>query len=167
MCLMLGVSDTVTGTDDEAFIICSQVLEATGSAVLHGAFEPFASHFNEPTIFETFEGRRVIETKDELRRTFEAAGAFYAGLGVTDLVRHVVAAAFSAPNTVHATIECRVLAGTVLVLHPYSLHTVLEKVEDRWLISETIYIIEDAPRFTRLVSFGPRTTTSLKVEPPA
>ncbi|MEM6825727.1 MAG: hypothetical protein AAF566_11495 [Pseudomonadota bacterium] len=143
-------------SEAEAFAVCERLLETTRDALLTRDYPAFVSAFQLPVTMEAFEGRRVVDTDDCFRRTFDAACNYYAAQHVTDLVRHVVAAAFVGPDDINSTIECRVLAGTRLVQAPFAVHSRMKRVAgDDWRIIETIYLVEDAPRFSRILSIGP------------
>lgn len=143
-------------SEAEAFAVCENLLEKTREALLTRDYPAFYAAFQLPVTMEAFEGRRVVDTDDCFRRTFEAACNYYASQHVTDIVRHVVAAAFAGPDDINSTVECRILSGARLVQAPFAIHSRLKRAKgDDWRIVETIYLVEDAPRFSRILSLGP------------
>ncbi|MEM6275514.1 MAG: hypothetical protein AAF714_01075 [Pseudomonadota bacterium] len=139
---------------EDAVHIAEHVLELTGRALLKRDFDALRKCFAVPTVVETFEGRRTLKTVDDLRAAFEGVCAHYHGLAMTDLVRRVVAAQFDGADVIRTTHECRVLAGQNLAQAPYAVYSRLEKDGEDWRVAESIYIIDNAPIFTRALSFG-------------
>lgn len=133
---------------------CEHVLEQTGNALLIGDFESFAACFTLPTKVETFEGARILATRDAIRDAFCGVCAHYQSVGATDLVRHIVAAEFVDAKTIRATHECRVLANTKLSQAPYAVHSTYVFEDSRWKVAESIYIVDDAPMYTRSLTRG-------------
>lgn len=133
---------------------CEHVLDQTGNALLSGDFEAFAACFTLPTKVETFEGARILTSRDALRDAFHGVCAHYLSVGATDLVRHIVAAEFVDTNTIRATHECRVLANAKLTQAPYAVHSTYVFENKHWKVAESIYIVDDAPIYTRSLSKG-------------
>lgn len=150
----------MTGTEQDAVAICERIAEETARALLARDFESFAAAYRVPTSVDTFEGRRTLETMDELEDAFEAVCDHYEMLAVTDLVRHVVAAAFNADGSVSGAIENRVLSGALLIQAPYVIYSTYVEADGRWKIAESVYVCDDAPGFTRALSQGRRQKTS-------
>jgi len=134
--------------------ICDRILQETGAALLAHDFPSFESLIHLPTTVETFEGRRVIETREELRRTFEDVCHHYDTVSATDLVRHVVAAEHVDEDTIRATVQCRVLCGTELRQAPYIIFSKYIRLGGEWRIAESTYVLDDAPIYTRALSHG-------------
>ena len=124
--------------------VSEYLLARTGQAYATGDFDLFASCFALPQWMETFEGRRLVATTDDLRQLFDAVRAHFCRLGVTDLVRHCVVAEFRDPDTIEATHESRLLAGTRLVQPPYPCFSVLKRTEAGWQVAGGQYAIQDA-----------------------
>lgn len=111
---------------------------------MSGDFEMFASCFALPQWIETFEGRHLIATTEDLRTLFDAVRVHFCRLGVTDLVRRCVAAEFRDPDTIEATHESRLLAGTRLVQQPYPSFSILKRTDAGWQVAGAQYAIKDA-----------------------
>lgn len=141
-------------SSEDAVRIAEQILDLTGNALLKRDFDAMRACFSLPTIVETFEGRRILESVEDLRGAFDGVCAHYHGLAMTDLVRNVVAAQFDGDDVIRTTHECRVLSGQNLAQAPYAVYSRLERDADAWRIAESIYIIENAPIFTRALSHG-------------
>ena len=122
--------------------------------MLNRTFDDFVDAFTLPTIVETFEGRRALETAQDVREAFDGVCAHYQALGATDLVRHVVAAQFDGEDTIRATHECRVLCGTQLAQTPFAVYSKIVRDGGDWKIAESIYILDGAPKYTRALSIG-------------
>lgn len=133
---------------------CEKVLDITGTALLAGDFDSFAAVFTMPTKVETFEGARVIESREELREAFDGVCHHYRSVGATDLVRHIVAAEFIDDDLIRATHECRVLAKTELTQAPFAVHSTYVREDGRWKVCESIYIVDDAPMYIRALTHG-------------
>ncbi|MEL6689195.1 MAG: hypothetical protein AAFP28_02645 [Pseudomonadota bacterium] len=130
------------------------MLDKTGEALLSRRFEDFSDSFTIPTIVETFEGRRSLDSLDELRDAFNGVCTHYQLLRATDLVRHIVAAQFDGEDTIRSTHECRVLSGTQLAQAPFAVYSKIIRQDTTWRIAESIYVLEGAPKYTRALSHG-------------
>jgi len=125
--------------------ISEDLLERSGASLVQGDFETFADCFLLPQDMETFEGRRSIETRDQMREIFEAVRQFHQRSGVTELVRHCVEAEFRTEDIVEATHESRLVAGERLIQRPYPVFSVLKRVDGVWRVASSQYAIVDAP----------------------
>ena len=149
-------SDAMRRLESEraAFLISEELLERTGKALLSRDFDAFHLNFTMPTLVETFEGRRIIDTVEKLRDAFDGACDHYGAHRATDLVRNVLAAEFQDDVTIRSTHECRVLAGDVLSQAPFAVYSQIVVQDGRWKVAESIYVVDNAPLFTRALSFG-------------
>ena len=134
--------------------ICQRMLDKTGDAILSRRFDDFFDSFTIPTIVETFEGRRSLDSIEMLKDAFEGVCTHYQALGATDLVRHIVAAQFDGEDTIRLTHECRVLSGTQLAQAPFAVYSKIIRQDTTWRIAESIYILEGAPKYIRALSHG-------------
>lgn len=133
--------------------IAEYLLNRSGRALMSGDFPLFASCFALPQTMETFEGRRLISTRDDLLSVFEGVRAHLAREGVTEMARHCVAAAFIDAETISATHETRLIRGDQLIQRPYPVLSVVRRQNDLWQVGNTIYAIADAPSHAQV--FGP------------
>lgn len=120
-------------------VIADTLLQKTGTGLLTGDFELFSDCFQLPKEFETFEGRVVISTREQLRKMFETVRSHYHSVGLTDMVRHIVQAEYLDPETISSTHESRLLQGTMLLQEPYPVYSILKLTEDGWKITQSSY----------------------------
>lgn len=129
--------------------ISQRLLEITGAFMMAGDFERFADNFDLPQHMETFEGQRLVTTREEFRVIFDAVRTYYQVNGVTHLVRHCISAEFKSEDCISATHETRVLNGVRLVQKPFPAYSTLLRIDGRWKVKSCIYAIEDAPDHNR------------------
>ncbi len=123
--------------------VSEHLLEKTGQAILSDNAENFLTCFCLPNEIQTFDGRRLIKTAEELRQVFLAVTKHYATIGVTDMVRHCVEASFTDPHTVVAMHETRLITGNVITRNPFPALSVLKYNGSKWQIASSSYAIED------------------------
>lgn len=125
--------------------VSEHLLARTGDAMLAGDFDTFATCFHLPYEVETLEGRRLIETRDSLRLTFDNVHAHLVKQQVTIMARHCVSASFRGPDEVAATHETRLISRDILVQEPFPAFSILRKQKDNaWRITHTSYVILDS-----------------------
>lgn len=127
-------------------------LDQTGHAMETGNFDQLAACFAFPQEIDTFDGRRLISTPQELKEIFDSVRRHYQSLGATSVVRHVVQAEFEDPDTLIATHETRVLNHDQLVQTPFPVFSVAKRTEDGWKITMSQYAIVDAPAHNAALS---------------
>ena len=124
--------------------VAETLLARTGEAYMTGDFDAFAACFALPQWIETFDGRRQIANRADLKALFDGVRTSFCRKGVTDLVRRCVAARWHDANTIEATHETRLLAGAQL-LHPsYPCLTILTRGPAGWQIAGGQYAVSDA-----------------------
>jgi hypothetical protein len=126
--------------------LAEQFLRRTGAALDSGDFDAFAACFALPQQMDTFAGRRLLETRDDLSAVFDAVRAHFARSGVTDLVRRCVHAAWIGPDEIEGMHETRLLAGTQLLQAPFPVLTRMRRIDGVWKIVASGYAISDSPR---------------------
>ena len=117
------------------------LLAETGRALMTGDFALFHQYFLLPQKLETFDGERIVETLRDLQDLFDNVRGYYARTGVTDIERRCVAAAFKNSDTIEATHDSRLLAGSNLIQAPYAVFSVLQRVDGIWKISDSKYAV--------------------------
>lgn len=132
-----------------ACAVSEMLLEETRVALLKGDFEAFAVHFLFPQVIDTFEGRHRLNSREELRAVFEAVCGQNRAIGVTDMVRTCIAAAFKDPDTIEATHVARLLAGTRLLQEPHTVLSLLRRVGGTWKIASSQYAMREAAPLRR------------------
>ena len=133
----------MTQTFETAREVSEYLLDRTGRALLDRDVDAFLECFIVPHEIETFEGRRLIKTREDLRRVTLAVLSHYDSIGLTDLVRHCVEASFQDEKTVLATHETRLVSGSYLLREPFPALSVLRLTEDGWKIASCSYAIKD------------------------
>lgn len=123
--------------------VSEYLLEKTGRAILGDDVEEFIKYVTLPIEIQTFEGRRVIRRQEEMRKVFGAVRAHYATIGVTDMVRYCVEAAFTDADTVVAMHETRLITGSVIKRNPFPTLSMLKFDGEDWKIVSCSYAIED------------------------
>lgn len=94
--------------------IVKEILERTRGAYQSEDFEAFRDCFDLPILVETLNGAARIRTEDELHDRFSGMCSAYRALGVIDLYRKIVNAAFHDPHEIRATFLTRqILPGHV------------------------------------------------------
>ena len=119
--------------------IATSVLECSGSAMMRNDFSAFLGCFHIPHQIETFDGETVIRHEHELEAKFIKMRENLMKLGVTDYVRHVVAAEFQDENTISTTHETRPMSGRLLVTDPYPTYSTLQKIDGAWKVTDSKY----------------------------
>ncbi|SEM75177.1 hypothetical protein SAMN05216227_100236 [Pseudorhodobacter antarcticus] len=130
-------------------------LEQTGIGLMSGDFDLFAPHFLLPQYVKTFDGKRLLQTREDVRSVFDAVRAHFNKLQVTLLSRTCISAEFQDADTVFSTHETRLIARDVMVQQPYPVFSVLRRVGGVWLVADSEYAIVEAPWHSK--AFGPAT----------
>ena len=133
----------ITQPFETAREVSEHLLERTGQAMISGDKNAFLSCFSLPQEIQTFEGSRLITTEADLLQVFRAVRTHYEKIGITEMVRHCVEAAFSDPHTVIATHETRLVRGNVITQKPFPVLSVLRFDQSGWRIASSSYAIED------------------------
>lgn len=124
--------------------IAEDLLARSGHGLITGDFDVFCECFALPTAMETFEGRRVINTRDELKTAYNTVCAYYEKVGTTELVRHIVDAEFRNPTSIVSTHQAKIVADAELVQQPYDVLSVIELIDGAWRIRHSEYAIVDS-----------------------
>ncbi|MEO9650933.1 MAG: hypothetical protein ABJ360_23920 [Roseobacter sp.] len=149
-------------TTETAHEISQRVLDATGHALLCGDVKSFVTFFNLPMEIQTYEGQTLIQTVDGIRKVYQSVRNHYQKIGVTDMVRHCVAASHLDSKTILTTHETRLLNGVVMVQKPFPAMSTLRLEGIHWRITSTSYAIEDCDDHNlALMSAGERSEFSV------
>ena len=125
--------------------ICQHLIDVTGDAMFNDDFDTFADCFKIPHRIETFEAHRIVRTLDDLRSVFDGVRAHHNEIGATAIVRRSIAAEFIAPDRISSTHRSWVMRDSIILLRPYPVHSVMEKIGGAWKVSDSRYAIVDAP----------------------
>lgn len=98
---------------------------------------------------ETFDGRRVITTREELEAVFNDVRAYYRTIGMTRVDRHIVDAEFRNPTCIVSTHQSRVYADEELIQQPFAVLSVIELKDGAWRIRHSEYGIMDSSAHNR------------------
>lgn len=124
--------------------IAEDLLDRSGRGLTQGDFKLFECCFTLPKEMETFGGRRVIRTREEMKAVFNDVRAYYRKIGMTRVDRHVVDAEFRNPTCIVSTHQSRVYAGDELIQQPFDVLSVIELLEGAWRIRHSEYAITDS-----------------------
>ncbi|MEP3640229.1 MAG: hypothetical protein ABJN14_23500 [Paracoccaceae bacterium] len=127
--------------------IAEYLLERSGSSIMDGDFETFKTCFALPQYMDTFEGRRFIETIEDIRDIFDNVREYYQSKSVVELNRICVEASFRDAHTVVSTHEARMISkDAVLVQSPYPVFSILRLYDDGWKVAYSQVAIADEPK---------------------
>lgn len=131
-------------TEKTAREIAEDLLARSGQGLITGDFKLFGDCFALPKEMETFEGRRVIKTADEMEAVFNDVRAYYHKIGMTEMKRHIVDAEYRNPTTIVSTHQARLVAESELVQQPYDVLSVIALIDGVWRIRHSEYAIVDS-----------------------
>ncbi|MGX9357089.1 hypothetical protein ACS3SW_18545 [Roseobacteraceae bacterium S113] len=131
--------------------IAEHLLQVTGNCLENGDFDGFADCFKLPKTLVTFEGQRVIRTREEFREVFDAVRANLVTQDAVRLERYVEEASFVQPDLIASTHISQVHLRSGDTLPAYPTLSTLSLVEDKWLIGDSQYAV-DGPMAHALAS---------------
>lgn len=136
-----------------AFEVSEYLLGVTGQAMLANDAETFADRFIVPQVIGTFDGDRVMETRDDVIQTFRGVVRNLRQIGADRLVRYTVAAMFDGDDTdcVIATFESHAMRGQESRRNPVMCHGKLRRVNGLWMVAESRYAVSSAPELDRVL----------------
>lgn len=123
-------------------IVAEKLLEKSGKAVMSGDLAAFASCFFMPQEIQTFEGSRWVLNINDLEQILTDLRQNFSERGITDMVRRVITARFTGPDTIESAHETRLLAGNQIVNGPYPTFSILQKTDDNWQVSFSQYAVQ-------------------------
>lgn len=124
--------------------IAEDLLARTGHGLITGDFSVFCECFSLPTEMETYEGRRVIETKAEMEAVFNDVRAYYQKVGTTEMERFIVDAEFRNPTSIVSTHQSRLVSEAGLAQQPFDVLSVINLIDGAWRIRHSQYAIVDS-----------------------
>ena len=122
--------------------IAEAILEITGDALLSGDFDAFAAVFHVPQVMATMAGPINMETVDDMRRAFDELHQHFKAIGVTDMVRSIVAAEYETPARIQSTHVSNLLHNGKRLNEPYPVFSVLERINGDWKVTGGEYALE-------------------------
>ena len=133
--------------------IAEYLLERSGSSIMVGDFDTFKTCFALPQYMDTFEGRRSIETIEDVRDIYDNLRAYYQSKSVVELNRICVEASFRDTQTVASTHEARMISkDAVLVQSPYPVFSILRLYDDGWKVAYSQVAIADEPKHNQALT---------------
>lgn len=123
----------------EATQIHSDLLDRSRAAYMAGDFDAFDACFARPFSIETFEGQRLVETRDQHRAVFERVSAMLRDMGVIDMYRRTVEAAFIAPDRIDTTFLSQYILPGYRVSEEIIGNSILERIDGVWKVRNSRY----------------------------
>lgn len=135
----------------EANSIATALLQKTRLEIFGGDYDTWMASFALPQQVQTFDGERELQTLEDLKSLYYTLSAHFTRRGITDVVRHVIAAEFRSPDVIHSTHESRLMRGALLVDAPYVAYSVLRKAATGWQVADSTYAIADNDDHSKLL----------------
>ncbi len=133
--------------------IAQYVLDVTDAAYTARDFDAFARCFDLPHIVGTFNGDRLLRTRDELARVFDAMCTHFDANHVIAMHRRVIEAQFIDDTTVQATFVSKHITKCHMIGEETVAHGILRLIEGNWKVSESRYASPDQSIANALHSF--------------
>ncbi|UWR23110.1 hypothetical protein [Sulfitobacter sp. S190] len=125
--------------ETETYDIAREVMNGTRDALMCDNFDAFVRYFRLPQHMETIEGKRLVETKADLRQVFDAVRQYFVRTGITGLDRELIRAEQKAPHLIEYLYETQMISENTLFALPYPTFSMLCKTPDGWQIYYTMY----------------------------
>jgi hypothetical protein len=122
--------------------IAEAILNVTGDALMSGDFDAFAAVFHVPQTMATMAGPIHMETLDDMRRAFDDMHAHFKAVGVTEMVRSIVAAEYKSPTRIESTHVSDILHNGKRIGDPYPVYSILERIDGDWKVAGGEYALE-------------------------
>lgn len=133
--------------------ISIDLLERTGAGLMSGDVSGFLSCFHVPCFVETFDGKRLLNSKLDIEDVYNSVRDYYRAHNVTDLIRECISAEFKTHETIYNTHITRLMRDDeVLFRRPFPVFSILRLLDDGWKITYSQYAIEDAPKHNKALS---------------
>jgi len=114
--------------------ILQRVVDEVGAALMAGDWDSYVGHVLLPFTLQTGRATMVIETADELRAGFDRFHEMIVVQKLTDYIRLVDAANYTAPDTIEGTYVSHLMRHAHRVVEPYGSTMWLRQVDGRWRI---------------------------------
>ncbi|MEO1536672.1 MAG: hypothetical protein AAFR73_02980 [Pseudomonadota bacterium] len=142
-----------------AIEIADDLLERTGEAMQAGDFGSFRQHFAMPYVLETFDGMRLLQTRDELRTVFEAVHAFRVANGIVGAMRENVSAEYIDDTTIGATHVSQLMKrDDALFGRSYPSYSIIKYDGEAWRIQYCQYALQDLDQLNTALTVPQRKT---------
>lgn len=134
-------------TNRTASEIAEDLLARTGDAMDRGDFDSFERCFSRPVIMETLDEKLLLQTREDMRRTFDAVRKFRRENGVIKALRENISAEFIDENTITTTHVSRMMGSDNTAFgQPYVAHSLARRSGDTWLIHFCQYAAVGIPQ---------------------
>lgn len=161
VCRKLLVTTPVSGTGtiymnktndtfQSAYLIADAILDSTAEAALTHDFAKFEPNFALPWVFENFEGKRRVATRDELRAYFEDLCVSTEAAGVTHMIQRTTEAEYVSETVFYFTYVCRMLNKATLVCEPVPCFAEVHLKGGEWRMVRTCTALPGTGTFGRL-----------------
>ncbi|GAB5448136.1 hypothetical protein [Gymnodinialimonas sp.] len=132
----------MTLSDDLAFKIYQSLLDATGDAVNLQDFNRYQPFFQVPSVLETFEGRKSMDTPEALKLAFDKVQQGLQEIGATRMLRTCSVAQFDGPETIRGVHDTRLVDAEGRVIEAYCGMSTLRLHEGHWRIALSQFVEE-------------------------
>lgn len=139
-----------------AFQVAETLLDVTGKALLTHDFDAFAPCFALPQRMTTFGRVVLIEDRAGLQASFDEMCRAFRGMGVTALVREVLAAEYRSDSEIATTHLSHVMRHGTRLKDPYPVMSILRLTAGRWQIGTGDYALDDNSAQGRALRAGSR-----------
>ena len=119
--------------------IAGHILEETGQGLLTRDPARFVPHFLTPHKIIAPDGVNWLNTEEDLTRKFHDVSALLHEMGVTDLIRYIVAAEFVSDTEMTATHESHTMVGNTRTKDPYPVFSTYRLTDGQWRIATSEY----------------------------
>jgi hypothetical protein len=141
--------------------IADDLLYRTGLAVNYGQYDDIEDCFFLPQSLETLEGARIVRTPDDVRRVFDSVRAYFAEIGVVDVVRTIVEAKFISAREIESIHVSSLMTRDKTVSRPpYPVFNLIRRCDKGvWRITHSSYAITNSRDLnSALLAWRPKTT---------
>lgn len=144
-------------SEPTAYDITNNMIRQTGIAVRNGDFDAFMRYFTVPFILETYSGKQFIPTRLALEKHFRAVCEFRRQNAIVDSVRENIMAEFHDRETIRLCHVSHLLLGCGTVFDRYPTHSVIRRIDGKWLTQYCQYGVDDKDAFVRALAMYAKT----------
>ncbi len=127
--------------------IAEDLLARTGEAMDRGDFDTFERCFSRPVVMVTLDEKLLLQTRADVRRTFDAVRDFRRVNGVVKALRESISAEFLDEGNIATTHVSRMVASDNSTFgQPYVAYSLVRRFGDAWLIHFCQYAADGLPQ---------------------
>lgn len=142
--------------DISAQEIALQLLESTAAALKSHDFAHFAEAFHIPHSISTFDRKKHVRTRSEMKAVFDKIAAHYTAMGVSDLVRTCVEAEYKTRDRIETSYVSNLMSGDHRLKPAYPCFTIIEKHNGVWAISACSYALDPSSTQAHVLQLSSR-----------